>query len=89
MTSSHHVPADVCPHCARFIDAATGISGQRAPRPGDMTMCWYCGKWSAWQQDGKLGTLSPDQTVHVLTAPECIVVDRRWHASRHARGGGA
>lgn len=81
---THDVEPDRCPHCERHVDVATALDAEaQPPAPGDLTMCFFCGHWSAWQEDGKLGLLSTEQMVVVMTTPECIAVTRLW-AKEHA-----
>ena len=32
-----------CPSCDMPLDAATGVSSDKGPRPDDVTVCLYCG----------------------------------------------
>lgn len=79
MVITHDVDVDRCPHCHHQVDAATAIDEDAAPpEPGDVTMCWFCGHWSTWQPNGRLGPLSTEQLVVVMTKPECIAVTHAW-----------
>lgn len=80
--SQHETKPSACPHCAHAVDGATALDGAEAPAPGDLTLCWYCGKWSAFGDDGQLGKLDVEQTIRVMTRPECIAVTKWWHAKR-------
>lgn len=42
---SSKLPPSQCPACKKVIDAATIASGKtEVPRPGDFTICIYCGE---------------------------------------------
>ena len=40
---STHVPDAECPSCHHHLDACTDPTGEYTPRPGDGTLCLYCG----------------------------------------------
>lgn len=42
-SKSTRVPGTDCPSCQQRLDAATGIGGRRRPKPGNVTLCFYCG----------------------------------------------
>jgi hypothetical protein len=37
------VPACPCPHCKRMLDRASDPQSAASPRPGDFSLCVYCG----------------------------------------------
>lgn len=47
---SFRVPTSRCPWCAYGIEGATGFA-DKAPRPGDLSMCVNCGRVLAFQED--------------------------------------
>jgi hypothetical protein len=36
------MPEATCPGCGGKIDGATSLRGKRAPKAGDLTVCFYC-----------------------------------------------
>ena len=38
-----------CP-CGNVLDGVMGIHGDRAPRPGDVSICAYCGQWLRYEE---------------------------------------
>lgn len=38
----HELPSQKCPKCGRVQDACTNTQEDRAPRAGDVTVCFYC-----------------------------------------------
>ncbi len=38
------VKATTCPTCGYRMDAATATRGKARPRPGDFSLCLYCGQ---------------------------------------------
>lgn len=38
----HRIEPAFCPGCCAHLDAASGLKGDEAPRPGDITVCIYC-----------------------------------------------
>lgn len=41
-TTRHETSA---PCCGRSLSASTGVGHVYAPRPGDLSVCAYCGEW--------------------------------------------
>lgn len=41
MTTSRLIPHQ-CPCCESTLDAATSVNCNASPRPGDVTVCFYC-----------------------------------------------
>ena len=47
--------ADRCPGCSKKLDAVTEIpKGNYKPRPGDISICFYCGQILVFDFDLKL-----------------------------------
>jgi hypothetical protein len=47
-----------CPSCGRLLDAATSFDHVNAPKPGDFTVCVYCGVLLRFTADGLEPTTS-------------------------------
>lgn len=52
--ADHRVRGSRCPQCGALMDGATGLTGDRAPRPGDISICVYCQEILQFQPDGTL-----------------------------------
>lgn len=39
-----------CPKCGKRIDSATGVGHNKRPRPGDLSVCLYCGAYLQFDQ---------------------------------------
>jgi hypothetical protein len=51
MSVTHtRIPEHPCPGCSKPIDEASGLRGR--PRPGDLSVCYYCG--APWMFDSAL-----------------------------------
>jgi hypothetical protein len=48
------LPEAECPSCHYKADAATSLSGEARPKPGDITLCINCGELAKFGQDYKL-----------------------------------
>lgn len=46
-----------CPYCDSKVDGATEISGDKAPKPGDVSICFYCIQFLVF--DENLGVKKP------------------------------
>lgn len=51
------LPARACPRCAQVLDALDGHSA--APRPGDVTLCAYCGAVLVFAEGMALRLMTP------------------------------
>lgn len=40
--SGHWTPPSPCPNCGRVMDRALECQKGRGPKPGDITICFYC-----------------------------------------------
>jgi len=69
-------PKIVCADCGHEMDAASGF-GKAKPKPGDISICMYCGHIAAF---------ADDMTVRPLTVPEMIKIagDKRIVELRQA-----
>jgi len=48
-------PKSICPGCDRNLDAATWVeSGPVVPVRGDISVCFYCGEVSVFNEDLRL-----------------------------------
>lgn len=52
------VPSAPCPTCGKKLDAATCMSSDAQPRPGDYTVCLYCANVLRFRDGMKLAVLS-------------------------------
>ncbi len=49
---SHDTESCACLNCGAQLDAASNVTGERQPGPGDFTMCAYCGHLMAYTETG-------------------------------------
>ena len=65
--SQGRVAASTCPSCARELDAVTGLSTDRfvKPKPGDLTLCLYCGTFLTFNWKLKLECANYEQIASV------------------------
>lgn len=68
-----------CPHCSTLINWHTPSEGDQPPTPGDYTMCWQCGNFSLFAEDGGGGPF-----LRFATAEEQAVIDKDPFAARVA-----
>lgn len=55
---THVVPDCACPTCHKVADRATAVDGnQKAPEPGDITVCLGCGEALSFGPGLSLGKL--------------------------------
>lgn len=66
---THKVEQQKCPACSHPLNAATSItSNPNHPRPGDITVCFYCGEILTWREDLTLRVIEE----HDLSPLSCI-----------------
>jgi hypothetical protein len=75
---SRKLPPCPCPSCGKALDATSEAGGNGAPKPGDITLCIYCGHLMAFANDLTLRELT-DGEMHAIAG------DRRIIAIQKAR----
>ena len=65
---SHRLPDAECPGCGRKLDAARNADRglKSRPKPGDLTICFYCTAYLEFQEGGSYRLISKAefQTIH-------------------------
>lgn len=51
-----HLDAQKCPSCEKTLEVVTSLS--KGPKPGDPTLCWYCGAILRFQAGLRLKVLT-------------------------------
>jgi hypothetical protein len=77
-----------CPGCAARLNAATNVSGETRPRPGDRTFCIHCGAGLEYVDGGGLRPLTLaefEETIRDLSRSEREVLSAMAER-RRARG---
>jgi hypothetical protein len=69
MRTSIPVPPSPCLDCGKENDAATNPFGRRGPRPGDYTICMYCGAAMAFSEDLTMRPLTAEEKKQVENDP--------------------
>lgn len=67
--STYRHQATTCPGCAKKLDASSGADGV-APKPGDCSICWYCGAMLLYQEDLTLRPMTNAEKVEHLADPD-------------------
>lgn len=73
-----HLAEDRCPYCGGLLDAATDPrpGSKRHPKPGDVSICFYCAKWVQFDPDMRLVRPTPETAKFVRTNPACIYLQK-------------
>jgi hypothetical protein len=82
------LPTSCCPSCGKTLNAATHINFTTPePKPGDLSVCFYCGDLACYNDILVLEPASPEMLV--LVPPELIAkitalrfLTRRTHPAR-------
>jgi hypothetical protein len=65
------MPPSRCLNCRKVCDAATGINAKK-PKPGDITICLYCGHVMAFDNHRRLRPLTDDE-MHAVAGDKLIL----------------
>lgn len=72
-----------CPHCGATHTEYTPVTDlDRTPEPGDVAVCWDCGRVSFYTENGLLRKPTTDELGDVLGSPEVIEAIRKWEVMR-------
>jgi hypothetical protein len=70
-----HDPAGyrTCPRCGSKNNGYTQATGdERAPEPGDVSLCWECGGMNIFTDDGKVRLPTEEERNHLLAQPDVL-----------------
>jgi len=70
------VPTSICPSCSAPNDGAQQINGRQMPRPGDVSICFYCGELGIFNSDLSLRAPSVAELEIMRRDPEIMLVLR-------------
>ncbi|UPK03157.1 hypothetical protein [Bradyrhizobium sp. 170] len=70
------VPMSSCLGCGRQVNGASGVDFRGLPRPGNITVCLYCGHIMAFTEDLRLRELTDEEMIDVAGDPRLIAVQR-------------
>jgi len=59
-----------CPHCGRTNQVADGPSPESKPEPGDISICWRCGKVSVFAENGSTRLPTEEEAAEIQRDPE-------------------
>ena len=74
-----------CLACGQLIDAASSIFGDHVPRPGDITVCLFCGHimaFTTYRKGLRLSELTSEQAHAVAGDSRVLAVQRARMALR-------
>ena len=62
----HRAKAQHCPACNKELDATTSIQDESLlPKPGNLSICFYCGDMSEFDDNLDLRSLSQEQKAEI------------------------
>ena len=66
-----------CTNCGHLLDSTTGVTEDRDARPGDISVCAYCGQVSSFDKDLRLKKISDEEMAEMkVLAPETWFIIR-------------
>jgi hypothetical protein len=74
--ADHHIPTCACPACGKPHDGACGIETDDCPKPGDVTVCIYCGHLMAFNADLMLRELTGTEAHEIAGDARILAVQR-------------
>ena len=66
------LPVSQCLSCGSELDASTGVYDAGLPKPGDITLCLYCGHIMAFAGDLGLRELTDSEARDVAGHPKIL-----------------
>jgi hypothetical protein len=75
---SIRLPACNCPWCSEEISAVIEIREDTVPKPGDATLCLYCGEWCVFDIDLTLRKPTDDEFVMLAFDETCQGLRTAW-----------
>ena len=69
MTNDSAVP-DYCPFCGSNVRAKLVFTND-GPKPGDVSLCGFCGTWLEFDRDLILVYASSNRLAFIKQSPEC------------------
>lgn len=77
---THRHAPDRCPWCGYLVDAATNVTGEGAPEPGDLTLCVKCAMPAQFGPDGRLAKVSDGEIRDGLSAEDFAMFQKARRA---------
>ncbi len=68
--------ANRCLNCGQLIDAATGIDHRNKPKPGAITVCWYCGHLMAFDKKLRLRELTGQEMIDIAGNEAILLIQK-------------
>ena len=65
-----------CLSCKQLVDGATCVEGDLRPKPGDITVCIFCGHIMAYDVDDTLRELTPEEQISVAGDPRILRIQK-------------
>jgi hypothetical protein len=72
MSEAYDVPESRCPECGKLNDAASGISNDTPPSPGNVAICFYCHHLAIYGEDMKLRHPTDEEVVEIAGDPDIV-----------------
>ena len=77
---------DKCLACGTVIDCASGVTTESKPKPGDITICLYCGHLMAFDNELMVRTLTDAEMLEVAGNKDILEIQRvRGEVMKHRR----
>src|SRR3954471_8555057 len=73
-----------CAYCGAELDAATGITGNSIPTPGDVTFCIVCGELLWFDEKLRPRKLTAQELIDLQHSPSWTVIERAYRVIREA-----
>lgn len=74
-----------CPWCGEENDGhlRVGGSGYKAPEPGDVSLCFGCGRWAVYTDaEGGKRKVTADERATILRHPTGAAAEAAWLTAR-------
>lgn len=65
----------VCPNCDKHLDRSTGAGHGQAPKPGDLSICYYCAVLSVFTDELGLRRVTLEEWVDLPPRERTLVLN--------------
>ena len=76
MPGTRRVPLSICSQCGLKLDAATNARGKKKPRPGDASVCLYCGHLMIFNDEMRLRELTGKEMYQIAGNKLLVMVQK-------------
>lgn len=70
------LPESACLDCGKQLNGATAVDNRQRPKPGNISLCLYCGHIMAFDDALRLRNLTDEEMIEIAGDPRIVDVQR-------------